>query len=102
MSEVTEAEAERLTAANDAAIRMHRQTPRPIDFLACCRAVPGLALQFSPIPESYWSRSGTDVVVACPCGASPVAVYAVPVACECDRWFLNDGRNVRVARYPCD
>lgn len=78
-----------------------RITPRPISFLTCCRAIPGLHAQFArKIPNTFWSLVGENIIVNCPCGHDAVLErYAVPTACACDRWYLCDGNGVRVARY---
>jgi hypothetical protein len=70
-------------------------------FVQCLRAVPHLHEQFlTRIPPEFWTLVEEGVAeVCCPCGHSPRVPYAIPTACECNRWFLYEGRGVRVARY---
>jgi hypothetical protein len=70
-----------------------------ISFLTYCRAIPHLHEQFlTRIPPEYWALDEDTARVSCPCGHAPRAPYAIPTACQCGRWFLYDGRGVRVAR----
>lgn len=76
--------------------------PRVISFAGYCHAILGLHQQFlTIIPPQFWTLAVDGVAeVCCPCGHAPMVPYAIPTSCECDRWFLYDGRGVRVARYP--
>lgn len=73
---------------------------RRVSYLTCARAIPQLASMFQQkVPEEYWARTDDDTVeISCPCGETAVCRFAIPEACECDRWFLYDGMNLRVQR----
>jgi hypothetical protein len=73
---------------------------RHFSFLSCCRAIPHLHEQFARhVPPEFWALVEDAAEVCCPCGHTPRVPYAIPTACDCDRWFLYEGRGVRVARY---
>lgn len=74
--------------------------PTRMDFVAFCRAMPQIAVQFRRmIPSSFWIVDGDVAEVSCPCGHTPRIEHMIPHECDCDRFFLYDGQNVRVARY---
>jgi hypothetical protein len=74
---------------------------RRVSFAVMARAIPRLHEQFlTRIPAGYWTVIEEGVVqVRCPCGHKPLVPYAIPTPCACERWFLYEGRGVRVARY---
>lgn len=74
-------------------------SPTKLDFLAICRAMPQIAVQFArTIPAEFWTMIEADVAeVCCPCGNSPHVPKLVPTECACPRFFLYDGTNMRVA-----
>jgi hypothetical protein len=54
------------------------------------------------IPRAAWRATKGSVVVTCNCGAEHefAAEVAVPQDAPCGRWFMFDGRDVRVAIRP--
>lgn len=96
----------------------YSSVPRRLHFGSFCKAVPGLASNFSrKIPPEFWSLDGESAVVACPCGEEPVIELGVATFCGgsdwidedrdrdderdgCGRAYLYDGQAVRVAFSP--
>lgn len=72
------------------------------------RSLSGMAQQFKgEVPADYWNEdvdeSGARVaVIACPCGAEPVARENATSICpgdDCGRVFVLLGDRIRVAQY---
>lgn len=85
--------------------RIGRPVPHRIGMLTWFHAIPGLAAQFTAIPEEYWAQDANDegftvAVVACPCGREPAPEAGQLVECGCHRFYLYTGRTVMVANGP--
>jgi hypothetical protein len=81
--------------------------PRRLGAMTFMRAIPGLASQFKPIPDEFWSNDVnsegyTAAVIACPCGEEPTVEVGSLAECQCERFFLNLGARVLVANSPAD
>lgn len=86
--------------------RLGRQQPRRLgvdSFLRTEFAMMILEAFDHTVPDSFWNRDvdedGDDVaVIACPCGEEPTCVLNRTVECECGRFYMFLGREVRVHR----
>lgn len=83
-----------------------RRPLRKLPFGSWVRGVPGLGAIFeTKVPVRFWATSEGRIDVCCPCGATPHP-DAWPEPCtgaehhSCPRWYLFDGRDVRVAFSP--
>lgn len=67
-----------------------RQIPQPIRFTGFVAAIPGLAAQFKPIPDSHYDRR--ERTVSCPCGTTTRLERQLH-SCDgkCGRYFAGDG-----------
>lgn len=82
-------------------IGARRDMPRRLSFVMMADGVPGLATQFSrTIPAEFWSLDGSTATIACPCGEEPRSEDGCPIVCACERAYLYDGQDVRVAFGP--
>lgn len=81
---------------------LDRKQPHRLGFMQFARAIPGYASQYTGRvpPAFYFQVSVEEVDVACPCGHVPRCYWMVPKECECDRFFVYTGRDVRVANGP--
>lgn len=80
---------------------VHGKMPKRIGFIEAARRMPWLARTFQKVvPQVAVTIVENEATVACPCGGKPaIAVNRVePCPGECGRWFMFDGRRVRVAR----
>lgn len=86
---------------------LDQQYPRRLgvdSFLRIAHFGPALAEAFErSIPEQFWNLDtdedgDTIAVIACPCGAEPSQSINRTVECECGRFYLNLGTEVRVYR----
>ncbi len=82
-----------------------RKQPKRLGFVEHARRMPWLMRYFTKqVPGEFFIRVGDTAVIACPCKASdPRVPINIVTRCDgdgCGRWFLFDGRNVRVAREP--
>jgi hypothetical protein len=79
---------------------LDRKQPQRIGFMQLARAIPGYASQYTGRvpPEFYAQVSVEEVDIACPCGNTPRCYWMVPKRCNCDRFFVYTGGDVRVAR----
>lgn len=85
--------------------RIGRPVLHQIGMLTWFHAIPGLAAQYTTIPEEYWAQDANDegytvAVVACPCRREPAPEAGQLVECECHRFYLFTGRSVMVANGP--
>lgn len=65
----------------------------------------GLAAAFvRVVPAEFWARAldGDEARVSCPCGETPAALAGTTKTCVCERCYLYDGAQVRVAFSPLD
>lgn len=79
--------------------------PHKMGLLTWLRILPDakfLAFFDKMVPAEYWAEEVEDgefrIVVSCPCGLEPEVKFGGMAACECDRCYLHDGREVRVGR----
>ena len=67
-------------------------------------AVPSLLLFFDGrVPEQFLAETVDDdgefqIVIACPCGSEPTIGFGKMAECSCGRFFLHDGKEIRVGR----
>lgn len=75
-------------------------TVRPLGLSTFLQAIPGLAARFDKIvpPEFVVSVAEDELEIACPCGQTPRVRAGRLQSCDCNRWFLHDGRSVHVAK----
>lgn len=73
--------------------------------VAMSERIPGLLSQFSTVvPPAFWERheSGPFIAMRCSCGHEEPSLRIAQIqqcpGCE-ERFFLHDGRELRVARY---
>jgi hypothetical protein len=73
---------------------------RPVSYLTVARAAPEIMSLFrQKVPDEFWTRSDSKAVqVSCPCGQTPDCRQGIPQDCACGRWFLWDGKFLRVER----
>lgn len=83
-----------------------RRPLRKMPFGAFVSRIPELADTFEVVvPTNFWSLMEGRIDVACPCGATPhpgewpAPCYGVEGK-DCPRWYVYDGRDVRVAFSP--
>lgn len=90
-------------AVTEAGYAARRRPLRKMPFAAFIPRIPELAevLQLK-VPTSFWANTGSEIDVACPCGATPhPGEYPAPCpGADCPRWYVYDGRDVRVAFSP--
>lgn len=91
---------ERIDEDGRARDNLGRQQPTRLNYLMLHRAIPGLLEQFKTVvPEKYLTpQSDASFVVACPCGHPPKVLVGRSTECPCGRFYLNMGKQVRVAR----
>lgn len=79
---------------------LYRKQPQRFGFVQLARGIPGFAALFTGrVPGEFFAQVDDDVVeVSCPCGHQPRLERMAPTRCNCDRAFVYDGREVRVAR----
>lgn len=78
-----------------------------IELPGLLRAVPSVLKYFDRrVPGEFMAESVEDgvpiIVIACPCGAEPTLrwrtrSYSIE-ECQCGRFFLHDGKEIRVAQ----
>lgn len=85
--------------------RLDRKIPHRGESIGWLRAVPGMINFFErTVPDAFWTEGvdadGLIVTVACRCGEEPVLHWGLRsysiVECPCGRFFMHDGRDVRV------
>jgi hypothetical protein len=86
--------------------RLDRRIPHHMETVGWLRAVPGMINFFERrVPPEFWAAEadpmGVEVItIACRCGEEPVLrwrlrSYSIE-ECPCGRFFMHDGRDVRV------
>lgn len=98
---------ERYDRTGRAIDNLGRIVPSRLNWLNIFRAVPSLAGRFGrEVPPEFLSDDVQDgvpgAVVACPCGGEPFVAITKVVECECERFYLNLGKCVKVANSPQD
>ena len=82
--------------------RLGRQEPQQLNIGTFASAIPGLAAQFKPIPDTHYD--GRTRIVSCPCGTQTRLERSLH-KCEgaCGRYFANGGhRAFSAGPYPDD
>jgi hypothetical protein len=86
---------------------LDRQYPRRLGVDSFLRTPDfGLAIAEAfkqAVPDGFWTldtdEDGDEIaMVSCPCGGEPSAAINRTVECECGRYYLNLGTEVRVFR----
>lgn len=106
---------ERLAAATERHVRLlereearlegpgprRRRDPEQVNLSLFLQSVPGLAEQFKTVvPAEFWQQMKDDLAaISCPCGESPDLPPGRVVECQCNRFYLWTGPQVRVAKY---
>lgn len=82
--------------------------PHRLEVPGMLKACPAAMLGFftGRVPPDYYSEDMDGetpiIVISCPCGNEPVLRWRLRsyslAACECDRVFMHDGREIRVGR----
>jgi hypothetical protein len=98
----------RLDEDGKARDRLGRQMPRRIGVDSYLRARDEFALAIIEafdrvVPGSFWNADVDDdgdqiAVIACPCGEEPSLAINRTVECDCGRYYMNLGTEVRVYR----
>lgn len=85
-------------------LEAHRAPLRSaFSFAAVARGIPEMAEAFqTKVPSNFWSMMEGRLDVLCPCKAIPhPGIFPEPCPGEeCPRWYVYDGRDVRVAFSP--
>jgi hypothetical protein len=84
--------------------RHDRKLPWKLNTITMFRAVPILIRAFNvTVPEEFWSVDEDEdgeplAVIACQCGEEPKLRVAKTAECQCGRFFLFTGQEVRCFR----
>lgn len=81
---------------------VNQTPPQRMSFFRIAGGVAGLAALFDTVvPPDFWTLVDAHTVeISCPCGESPSAPMGRPVECACERFFVYDGDDVKVAFSP--
>lgn len=89
----------------DSAGRTYPRRLRWATFFATSQFGPMFREAFQQeIPPDFWNVDVAEdgetpvVLVACPCGETPVVELCSVTECDCGRFYLNTGKRVRVCR----
>ena len=76
--------------------------PRRMTFWTFVRTIPGLAELFDTVvPQNLWALvDDGEAELPCPCGEEIHLPEGRPIECECGRFFVFDGDEIRVAFSP--
>lgn len=90
-----------------AELAARRRPLRKMPFGAFVNQIPEIASAFEvKVPGNFWTISEGRVEVPCPCKGATVYPTQWPAPCPaaertgCQRWYVFDGENVRVAFSP--
>lgn len=83
--------------------------PHRMESIGLLKAVPHVLGFFDiRVPPEFWTEGvdgdGAIITIACKCGAEPVLRFGIRsysmAECECGRFFMHDGSDIRVGHDP--